>query len=92
MLNGCGEPQIAARMTRKARSLGLDVIDEGNASSFNFLESLVIDRNGDMEKARQVARTLGINNLIQQIDEDPYRLEDVAVIIGRDYRRLRLLD
>ncbi|HCV24272.1 MAG TPA: LytR C-terminal domain-containing protein [Candidatus Latescibacteria bacterium] len=92
VLNGAGEPQLAARMTRHARSLGLDVIREGNASSFGYIESVVVDRVGDMTQARAVAVLLGIPHTIQQIDDDAYRLEDVEVIIGHDYRRLRLLD
>jgi len=91
VLNGCGDPHVAARMTRKARARGIDVIHEGNASSFNFLESIVIDRTGDLERARGVARTLGIPHTIQQISDDAYRLEDVTVIVGRDYKRLGLL-
>lgn len=92
VLNGCGDARVASRMTRKARSLGIDVIHEGNASSFEFLESLVIDRVGDWDQARRVAEALGIPSTIQQISNDEYRLEEVTVIIGRDYRRLGLLD
>ncbi len=92
MLNGAGEPQLAARMTRKARTLGLDVIREGNAASFSYLESVVIDRVGNMEQARAVAALLSIPHTIQQIDDDTYRLEQVEVIIGHDHRRLQLLD
>ncbi len=92
VLNGCGASLVAARMTDKARSLGLDVIHEGNASSFDFVESVVIDRKGDLEKARLVARLLGIPGAIQQLSDDDYRLEAITVVIGRDYRRLGLFD
>jgi hypothetical protein len=92
VLNGCGDSQIAARMTRKSRGLGIDVIHEGNAQSFNFLESLVIDRTGDLQRARDVAGVLGIPHVIQQISDDAYRLEEVTVIVGRDYKRLGLFE
>ena len=88
VLNGCGVPQVAARMTRKARGLGLDVIHVGNADSFGFLQSVVIDRGGDPEKARQVAALLGIPNWIQQISDDTYRLEEVQIIIGKSLKLL----
>ena len=91
VLNGCGTPQLAARLTKKARSLGLDVIDEGNAESFAYLQSMVIDRRGDLQKARRVAAILGIPNCIQQISDNPSRLAEVSIIIGRDYEQLRLL-
>ena len=92
VLNGCGIPQVAARLTKKSRALGLDVIHEGNAVSFNFLHTLVIDRSGDPGKARQVASVLGIPHCIQQITEDAYRLADVSIIIGRDYLQMNLLE
>lgn len=91
VLNGCGESQVAGRLTKKMRGLGFDVIYEGNAENFNFLHSLVVDRRGDLDKARRVAAVLGLPHL-QQVSEDTFRLEEVAVIIGRDYRQVRLLD
>jgi hypothetical protein len=92
VFNGCGEPQLAARMTRKMRALGFDVIDEGNASSFSFPHTLVVDRSGNTAKARQVAQALGIPYWIQQIPADAYRLEEVSLILGKDFKRLKLLN
>ncbi|MBI2505550.1 MAG: LytR C-terminal domain-containing protein [Candidatus Latescibacteria bacterium] len=91
VLNGCGESQVAGRLTRKMRALGFDVIYEGNAENFNFLQSMVVDRRGDLDKARRVGAALGLPYL-QQVSEDTFRLEEVAIIIGRDYRQVRLLD
>ena len=92
VLNGCGVAQVAARMTKRVRSVGLDVIHEGNADSFGFLQTIVIDRSGNPEMARKVAALLGVPHVIQQISGDAYRLEDVSIIIGKDYDRLGLLD
>jgi hypothetical protein len=91
VLNGCGAPQIAARLTRRARELGLDVIDQGNAETFAFRESMVIDRSGNMDRASAVANLLGIPICVQQITHDPSVLAEVSVIIGRDYEKLALL-
>ena len=92
ILNGCGVTQVAARLRNKARTLGIDVIHEGNARSFDHLHSLVIDLSGDLDQARQVADVLGIPHLIQQKQEDQFHLADVSIVIGRDYRRIGLLD
>ena len=92
VLNGCGAPKAAARLTRKARDLGIDVIHEGDAESFNFLETIILDRRGDMSKALQVAMILGVPNYAQQIVVDSYRLADVSVIIGHDHKELKLLE
>ena len=92
ILNGGGESQVAARLRKKVRALGLDVIHEGNAPSFNYLHTLVVDLDGDIERARQVADILGIPHFIQQKKEDQFSLASVSIVIGRDYRRIGLLD
>lgn len=92
VLNGCGKPAIAGRVTRRARAAGMDVIDEGNAETFGFLNSMVIDRRGNLAKAQEVAEAMGIPVCIQQVREDPSRLAEVSIVIGRDYRRIHLVD
>jgi len=92
ILNGGGESQVAARLRKKVRALGLDVIHEGNAPSFNYLHTLVVDLDGDIEQARQVAEVLGIPHFIQQKRESQFSLASVSIVIGRDYRRIGLLD
>ena len=92
ILNGGGEPQVAARLRKKARALGLDVVHEGNAPSFNHFHTLVVDLDGDIERARQVADILGIPHFIQQKKEGQFSLATVSIVIGRDYRRIGLLD
>ena len=62
----------------------------GNAENFNFPETIVIDRMGKIEYAQQVADVLGTPNVIQQKTPDPFRIEEVTVIIGRDYRGLKI--
>ena len=92
ILNGGGEPQVAARLRKKARALGLDVVHEGNAPSFNHFYTLVVDLDGDIERARQVADILGIPHFIQQQKKDQFSLATISIVIGRDYRRIGLLD
>lgn len=93
VLNGCGVQGIARRYAELLRQKGFDVVngDGGNAENFGFLESVVVDRAGDMEKARAVAQALGIRHCVQQIRLDPYRIEEVTVIIGKDFDRLASL-
>ena len=92
ILNGGGEAQVAARLRKKARALGLDVIHEGNAPSFNHLYTLVVDLDGNIGQARQVAEVLGIPHFIQQQQKSQFSLASVSIVIGRDYRRIGLLD
>ncbi len=90
ILNGCGVPQVAARLTRQARAMGLDVINEGNAAHFGYLHTLVIHRGGDPQQAQQVAALLGIPHQIEQQTPNAFRLVDVSIVIGRDFGRINL--
>ena len=91
VLNGCGKNGIANEIGQKLRDFGFDVMTTGNAENFDFPETLVIDRVGKPEYAKQVAELLGTPNHIQQKTPDPFRIEEVTVIIGSDYTRLAIL-
>ncbi len=85
VLNGCGAEGIGFRTARHLRGLGFDVVDFRNAEGFGYEETVVVDRSGDMGSAINVARQLRTANVIQQLQTTP--LEDVVVIVGRDYKR-----
>lgn len=90
ILNGCGTGGLAGQIGKKLRDFGVDVMTMGNAENFNFAETIVMDRIGKLEYARQVAALIGTPNVIQQKTPDTYRLEEVTIIIGRDYDRLEI--
>ena len=81
--NGCGTEDIGLRTTRYLRDRGFDVVDFRNADSFDYEETIVVDRAGDMGAALEVARMLRIPNVIQQIPETP--LVDIIIIVGADH-------
>ncbi len=83
VLNGCGVEGIGQRTARRLRELGLDVVDYRNADTFNYLESIVVDRTGDLASAVSVARLMGAPNVVQQVPDTP--LVDIIVIVGADY-------
>jgi hypothetical protein len=83
VLNGCGVEGVGFRAARHLRALGLDVVDFTNADSFDYEETIIVDRTGDMGAALEVARMLRVRNVIQQIPETP--LVDIIVVIGADY-------
>ena len=90
VLNGCGVDGMARTVGNRLRATGFDVMTVDNADRFDYPESIVIDRLGNPEDADRVAEALGISNRIQQIVPDPFRIESVTVIIGRDYSRIGL--
>jgi hypothetical protein len=86
VLNGCGTPGLAKKVTDFLRIKGFDVVNVGNAENFEFPETIVVDRVGNMASAWKVARAVGVNNVIQQKDVD--LLLDVTLILGKDNREL----
>lgn len=89
VLNGSGESKLAQRMTDFLRARGFDVVEMGNYKSSDVEQTLVLDRVGNMEAARQVAATLGIpvEQVHQELDKSLYL--DASVIIGKDFQRLK---
>ncbi|GBD86275.1 hypothetical protein BMS3Abin03_00189 [bacterium BMS3Abin03] len=88
VLNGCGVNGIADRFTEYLRVENFDVVNIGNYRSFDVDNSIVIDRTGEIENAKRVAKVLGIDStrVIQQINDDYFL--DVTLIIGKDFNQL----
>jgi hypothetical protein len=87
VLNGCGVRGAGREVANSLRLKGYDVIDVGNADTFDYLETLVIERQKAGGRAVEVARALGVDTvLIQRVDGSPY---DATVIIGKDFKTAR---
>ncbi|PSQ94800.1 MAG: hypothetical protein BRD51_06555 [Bacteroidetes bacterium SW_11_64_17] len=87
--NGAGVDHLAERTTQYLRDQGFDVVDVGNHSSFDQKRSVVIDRIGNPEAARNVAEALGIPPERVRKDVKPQYYLDASVILGHDYEQLR---
>lgn len=90
VLNGCGISGVADNVTDQLRKMNYDVVQIGNFRTFDIDESIVIDRKGNMNIAENIADSLGIDrvNVIQQINKK--YLLDVTIIVGKDYKHLKL--
>jgi hypothetical protein len=91
VLNGCGRAGLAGMFAEKLREMGFDVVNGmgENADSFEHTISFVVDRKGDgTGMAKVVADALGIQDIVLQHADDPYLIEDVAVVLGRDWHTL----
>jgi hypothetical protein len=89
VLNGCGVTGIAKNTTDFLRKSDIDVVYMGNYSDYNMINSKVIDRNGDREKALRVASLLGIDEQFVQTEINKNKQLDVSVILGKDYKKLK---
>ncbi len=91
VLNGCGVKGLARRISPALRAWGLDVRETKNAPHPDFERSSVIDRRGDMDVARALADSLGIDKSRVTSEFNPNLSDiDVSLIVGKDYKRLKL--
>lgn len=83
ILNGCGAPGAATKMSSFLRKHHFDVKETGNAETWNYPYTMVISRSDDMTIAQQVANALQTDKI--QLLKNDQDLFDVTVIIGPDY-------
>ena len=83
VLNAGGVGGAAQAATDELRDAGFDVVYFGNADQFGRDSSVVLDRVGETESARNVADALGIRNVRSLPDSNLYL--DVSVWLGRDW-------
>lgn len=81
--NACGVKGLALRVTKYLRSEGFDVVDWGNYA-VNQVPTRVIDRTGQIDKAREVARALSIETFHSEPNKKA--LADIEVILGKNYK------
>lgn len=84
VLNAGGVAGQARAATLRLRDLGFDVVNFGNAGSFDRDSSSVVDRVGRPDLARAVADVLGVRHV--STDPDPNLFVDVTVLLGRDWQ------
>lgn len=87
VLNGAGTSGLARQATHQLRDQGFDVVYFGNASHFHHERSVVIDRLGEIHRARGVAAALGIDSVTTALDST--LLLEVTVVLGTDWPALR---
>lgn len=91
VLNGCGVKGLARIVTPGLRSYGFDVRETKNAANFDYKTSAIIDRTGNIGKAKIIADSLGIDGRNVTSDRAANLVDiDVTLIVGADYRRLNL--
>ena len=90
VLNGCGVAGLADKFTSTLRKNGFDVVETGNFDNFNMEKTTVIARNINRDNAERVAEALGVkeSNILIEASDDYYL--DATVVIGSDYRSLKL--
>ena len=89
VLNGCGVAGIAKKVTDFLREAKIDVVYLGNHKNFKVSTSQVIDRGGDLDKAREIADMLGIDKKTVKSEIDKSKQLQASIILGKDYKNLK---
>ncbi len=87
VLNGTGQPGLAAKAAAVLRKARIDVFEFGNAPRFDYRESVLIARTKDRDLGA-LGKKLGCDNLIEALVEDS--IVDATLILGADYQSLNL--
>ena len=83
VLNAGGVAGMARAATEILRDSGFDVVDVGNASSFDQDTSVVLARLGRVDMAAWVADALAISNYENELDSTIF--VDITVRLGRNW-------
>lgn len=86
VLNGSGRAGQADVFRTYLIEQGFDVIESGNARSWNYDHTLVLARTASDTIARNLARVLGTSRIVHL--QHPASLVEATVIIGKDYKEL----
>jgi len=86
ILNGCGKSGAAELFRNYLSDQGFDIIEFGNAASWNYAQTMVVARTANEPVARDLAKVLTTENLIHLFD--PMAMVDATVFIGKDYEEL----
>lgn len=91
VLNGCGVSGVAAELSEYLRDHNLDVVRSENADHFEYNETIIIQKDENLDALQRVTNALGFDiNDRRRIAVKPDPSADVAlsVIIGKDFRTL----
>jgi len=94
ILNGCGEPGVAARFSEFLRDKRVDVVRSENADNFDYINTILIQRNENTDGLKYVAEALKFdtkNTNQVMISIDPESDVDVTLIIGKDFNTINTI-
>jgi polyisoprenyl-teichoic acid--peptidoglycan teichoic acid transferase len=85
VLNGTKTPGLANRARDLFQSYDLEVMAPNNADNDQYLNTVVLDRKGNLDIARKVADILRCTRIYSKPDPQMDQAVDVTVILGKDF-------
>lgn len=88
VLNGTGQPRIAALTRELLRSNGWHVVSIDNADRNDYTNTLIVNYGAETELVEQISSTLGLADLpslrLGRLKNSPETPVDVRIVVGRD--------
>jgi len=85
VLNGTKTAGLANRARDLFQSYDLEVMAPNNADNDQYLNTVVLDRKGNMDNGRKVAEILHCARIFSKPDPQMDQAVDVTVILGKDF-------
>jgi len=91
ILNGCGVSGLASKAKLYLRERGFDIVEIGNSAQ-QYNKTTIIDRLGDKESVRRLANAVGVpdSTIVTEIDSSLFLR--ATLIIGNDYKNLKIFN
>ncbi len=90
VLNGTGISGLAMETAIELRRMGVDVLLVDNAESFDFKETLILDRKDKTGLVNQFARLIGSPRILKQFSSQS--MVDATLILGEDAKKPGIAD
>jgi polyisoprenyl-teichoic acid--peptidoglycan teichoic acid transferase len=85
VLNGTKAAGMANRARDLFQSYDLEVMAPNNADNDQYLNTVVLDRKGNMDNAKKVADIIHCTRIFSKPDPQMDQAVDVTVILGKDF-------
>ncbi len=87
VLNGDGTRGLASTIGELLKSIGVEVIDVGNANHFDYKHSVIVySSENNIDDAKKLAKLLDINYL--KLDYKRNK-DELVLIVGHDYKKIK---
>ena len=85
ILNGYGGIGEANRLAAHLKKFGITVKRTGNAASFNYKETLIVDWKGKMDSSLALSQLLSIDPTKIIVYDRPEKTLGITIVLGKDW-------
>lgn len=85
VLNGSGTAGLANKLAEQLKDKGFQVVKVGNADSFNYSETQILDRTGKKSLVREINTLVGSSSSQKFVQNSAN--SDITIIIGKNFNR-----